>query len=479
MTAALPRRAAPNTFLLTLSLVFLFSGCEAHPVNSGRVDRGERLAEALSDEELAIAPIDSNLISGVIPLEDLLDLARRNNASLQRAGYAALVAKAQRDEAIASVLFPTLNGRLNYFSRSNQPATLANFGGARTRIPTGQKSMTNFDANLRQPLFSVSDFYFRAGAVDLQSKAARLQVRQVQNQVRQAVIRAALDVLDLRFQVEGLDALLRSLREQERIIRAMLAEGMAISNDVYQVEVEIARQEQARTELTNAARTAQVLLCTLVGLDPDSNFQIVWDLELPEQPGAPSANEAFDLALRNRPDLLALEVNRAATRKFKLTEWTQYVPRLDLGVGYSYSDADVLLEDDFFFYNLTGSIDLLDFSRHARIKRFEAESGQLAGQSLELERQIRVDLEQAVNSVANELSRFKQAGVAERASIENVRVRQALYQAGKATINDTLEAEVTLTQARIGRRSARYGYYRALADLDAICGASGAFFPLR
>jgi outer membrane protein len=462
--------------LCSLIILLALSTACTNNILRDRVDRGVAFADALDDDELAISPVSSKSLSGDVNISQLLKLAKRNNASLMRAGYQALLARAQRDEAFAQVVLPRLSLQAAQQGRSNQPATRANFGGMNFRIQTGQKKMFNFGGTLRQPIFSLADHIYRFNSAKLNAKSAKLNFKSAWQSIRRSVILICFDIMDLRGRQKAVEALIKSLQKRERDFEAMRKVGMALTNDVYRVQAEIANQEQTLIELINAQVSSQVLLNTLIGVDPEAQYRVAWNQIIPDKAVAPAAKEIFQVALRNRPDLLGLEVGKEAQRQLAMTEWAGYAPRLDFNVDYQYSNADQLLEDDFFQYTLLASIDLIDFSRHTRIDQAHARIGELTGQSLELERRIRVDLERGCRAVTNELSRLKQAARAEKASRENYRVLAQRYKSGTAPYSDLLEAEVSEIRDRINRRSARYTYFQALADLDSLVGVEGYFF---
>ena len=460
--------------LFVVILLFTASGCTGEIIKE-RVDRGVNFADAMDDDELVFRPKEEPL-KGDVTISQLLKLAKRNNATLMRAGYSAVLARAQRDEAFAQVVLPRLSMRAIYQGRSNTPATRTNFAGMSFRIPTGQKNQFAYTATLQAPIFSLADHIYRFNSARLNAKSAKLNVRSAWNDVRRLVVQTAFDILDLEGQKESIKALIKSLRKREADSEVRAREGMALKADVFRVQAEIANQEQVLTELINAQASTRVLLNTLVGVSPETQYDVVWRAKIPKDAVPPPVDDAFKVALRNRPDLLGLEVGKEAQRQLVYTEWAGYFPRFDLNVDYQYSDQDQLLEDDFFQYSLLASVDLIDFARHTRIDQANARIGQLTGQSLELERRIRFDLERGCRAVANELSRLKQAARAEKASLENYRVLLQRNKEGLAPFIDLLEAEFAKIRDAINRRSARFSYFKALAELDALTGVEGYFF---
>lgn len=475
---ALLKRTASLKVLAVTVLGLSSWGCSNTMIKDERVERAYDVADSIETQNLALRPEKPRTLKGVVTLNELLALAKKNNASLMRAGYSSLIVRAQGFEAAANILGPRVSGQAVYYARSNTPATVANFGGMRSRIPTGQKTQSNLGFTLRQPVFSVADHIFRIQSARIQTKASKLRFRRAWQEVRRSVLQTAMDVLDLQSQLKSAKALLKSLKDRGRQTRDLVEAEMAIKTDIFKIEAEIANQEQVRIELTNAIRTTRVLLNTLVGADPNSIYVLRWQAPRTMTKQSPSIESAYRTAMESRPDVLALELNKKSFHKLVQTEWTSYLPRLDFQAEYNYSDARQLLEDDFFAYSIIGSIDLIDFSRHARIEQYKSQIGEISAQGLELQRQIRFQVEQSIRAIRNELSRYKQASLAEKASSRNLNDERDRFSEGLSTTNDVLEAEFGLIRDQVNRRRARFQYYKALAELDAVVGVAGYTFKL-
>lgn len=467
------QRATPVLSFLALAGL---AACSAPDLDPARADRGRWLSDRIADDELNIAPVGSASLSGIISIDELLDAARVNNASLMRAGYSALIVRAQRDEAFANVVLPKLNGQLSYFRRNNQPATRSNFGGQSFKIPIGQRDMTMAGATFDQPIFSLADHIYRFNSFKLETRAAKLSYRRAWQEVRLVVLQTAFDLMELEDTLRGVDALIDSLKKRLGQVEDNLRFGTSIRRDVLRVKGEIANQGQNQIELQNSIATTRVALNTLVGVDPDAFYAIAWPRAMPTGQQPPSIGDAFAKALLNRPDLLGIELRKKAADERRKTEWASYLPRLDARLEYQYSDADQLVEDDYFAYSLLGSIELLDFGRHARIDKAKAEIGELSARGLELERQLRVDVELACRSVANELSRYKNAQILVESSEENAKVERERLEAGNTTIVDLIDAEVELVRDQVNLNIARLRYFKRLAELDAVTGVDGYAF---
>ena len=205
-------------------------------------------------------------------------------------------------------------------------------------------------------------------------------------------------------------------------------------------------------------------------------FSFSWSRTMPAKATMPSSRAAFQKAMKNRPDLLALELQQQSAKRSATAEWFDYLPRIDGIVSYEWLDQDNLVEDDFFGLTVLGSVDFLDLSRHARNRQFTEQANSIKAQGLELERQIRFEVEQACLAIDNEINRRRQAQLASEAAQENVKVERLRFKNGKSTANDLLDAETRLVTQQINIIRARYRYYSNLALLEFVAGIRNDVF---
>lgn len=471
--AAMRVLPSSSPVLFTLAAAALVTACSSP---GPRYDLARAALDELPDTQLDVAPVHSASHTGPWRVEELLQLARRNNATLLAETWRTRGAVFARDEAAATILGPRLNARAFNFRRSNLPRTEFTVGPITTKAALGQKEFSQVEVTLQQRLLSLADQYYRIDAARLDAGAARMQLERVRQEVRRIVLGAIFDLLIQQDALRSVEAVVENLARREEETRRRYENGLAIENDVYKVQVERANQAQAAFELRSAIRATRVRLALLCGLDPESPLDIAWSRDVPDGAVAPRVGDAWRAAVKSRPDLHALSLSGEAFRRRGQAEWADYLPAVDLQSQYVWTDQSNLVEDDYFSLSLIAGIDLLDLSRHARIARFEAGEGEMAGRRLELERRIRGEIEVGCLSIANELSRLKFSSVAVKAGVEDVRVLKQRYDNGLSTANDLLEAEVRLLNARVSRIQARYRYFQNLAELDAIVGADGFAF---
>ncbi len=457
--------------MIVLILSLMFVACES----TERLDRGLRVADQYDDKAYVFRAAPKAL-TGAVKLADLLVMAEQHNASLLREAYSTRVAEAKKQEFLARIFSPQGSLSTGGFVRSNTPKLRASVLGQRFKVPLGVKDYVFAQGTLRQPLLSVSDQFFRLSAASLNVKARQLGFLRARQLIRLKVINSFFAVLILKGELSSVKALIKSLKEREKESEILLKNGRIIKNEVLQVQVELRDQEQSAIELRNAIRLNKLDLCQLAGAPVTEGFSFSWSRTMPAKATMPSSRAAFQKAMKNRPDLLALELQQQSAKRSATAEWFDYLPRIDGIVSYEWLDQDNLVEDDFFGLTVLGSVDFLDLSRHARNRQFTEQANSIKAQGLELERQIRFEVEQACLAIDNEINRRRQAQLASEAAQENVKVERLRFKNGKSTANDLLDAETRLVTQQINIIRARYRYYSNLALLEFVAGIRNDVF---
>jgi len=93
-----------------------------------------------------------------------------------------------------------------------------------------------------------------------------------------------------------------------------------------------------------------------------------------------------------------------------------------------------------------------------------------AAQAADARRQVNAQLTQQLTALSTASAQIGIAGANVEAATEARRVQQERYRVGAATLLDLLTAEANLTQAQVNQVQARYNYFIARAQLEALVG---------
>jgi outer membrane protein len=400
-----------------------------------------------------------------------LTLAEAQNIALRnepRLASASLVAQAagQVVKETRSAYFPTVAGNVTGVGAEEGTAVAA---GALTtsslssRVASGvvvSQLITDFG---RTPNL--------AGAAKLRAQAQDRNVVTTRAQILLNVQQAYYAALGSQA-VEGVaQAALDNRSLVLRQIDALAASSLKSTLDVRFAQVAVSEAELALYQAQNDFSSAQARLSAALGYERAAAFTLT-DEPLPA-PLDPDVDLLIAGALRQRPELAALGLNRDAARRFADAEkdlrnpslsalgTVGVVPAHDPGYhGDNYAAAGVNLNVPVFNGGL--------FSARRAEADFRAQAADKDVQELtiEISRDVRVAWLDANNA-------FRRLDVAARLvdeANEELRLAQTRYDAGLGSIVELTQAQYTQTSAQIGAASAKYEYLSRRSALDYTTG---------
>jgi outer membrane protein TolC len=392
-----------------------------------------------------------------------------------------LAAELRTQEAAARVterradLFPTLS---TYALESGHTLNSATFGFDFPAAP-GEKPLLDPNGQIIGPVNTL-DLRGRVTlpAIDVAARqrvtSARLALRASEAQARSAAEEAAATAAGAYLRASRADALLTA-RAQDSVLAdslliiasEQLRAGVGVALDVTRARSQVAaihsqliaaRGEQARSRLE---------LVRAIGAPLETPVVLRETLEQIASPAAiPTESEAVATALRERADVVAaqrtLEAGQQAVRAIR----AERLPTLgafadDGAIGTSLSH---LLNT--YTWGVQVSLPVFDgFRRTARTREQEAQTGQLAIQRRELERQVSVDVRSALLDLAT--SREQVVAARGRLNLAQQEYSQAAdrFRAGVAGNADVVTASLSLNAARNGVIDALAAYQAARVSL--------------
>ncbi len=377
---------------------------------------------------------------------------------------------------------------------------------ARQYAESGFMSLTDgqYDIRFVQIRLGVNPgvFYNSLAASRAAYTAAREEVRRVKGETESAVIRSYFGALVagemITLRRESLDLLKSNLRDVENLFRT----GSVPRFELLQAQVQLKSQEPLLLEAENNYALALDTLNFHLGSGtvrhvPDGSVLESESYRMPAGDHAGKKETLVRTALRNRPEIIQIEMKRDAESHTRLAQssfylWptfsvsgsygrTMYLPNpVDLGMPPAMSPD---------FSQISGSEDwqttwqvraaatyrwgaLIPVDQTRALER-EAEGREReAGERLEqLKRRIAI-------SVNAEYSRLVTACLTIRSQKDNVstaeeglRIARESYRAGVIKNSELLSAELARTNARAGYINAINAYYGSLAELKREVGS--------
>lgn len=304
----------------------------------------------------------------------------------------------------------------------------------------------------------------RATAQDRSAANVRASIRLMVDQAYYAAL-AADSVLRVAQAVSANRALLI------RQVRALAQSSLKSTLDVSFAEVAASEAELGLVRAENDARAARDHLSAAIGSEQ------VMDLELSDEP-LPSALDPDPETLRaqamkQRPDLAALEANRQAAQRFAQAERALSRPTVGLmGVAGGLPDTDPRLKGTYSAAGVNVSVPILNGHLYAA-RRSEAELRAEAAQkdvedlSIQVSEQVRLAWLEATTA-------FRRLDVTARLVAETaqaLRLANTRYEIGLGSIVEVNQAQLSEVSAQIAAASAKYDYLSRRAALAFVTGA--------
>lgn len=425
------------------------------------------------DEEAAFQKeIDSLFVKGGLTSDEAAARAPKASPNVVRQAEALAVAAAQLESA-KLLEVPRVAGNAAYQRLSFIAPVNLGFGGMNFQIPFLQNQYI-LQGQVAVP---VSDYFLRFPKV---IEAARLvedsaRVNEVNSQVGASQdarlayyewVRARLAVVIARRQLAQVQTTLtqeRALADVQRVSRA----------DLLRIEAQAANTQQALDVLTNVVVLREEQLRLLIGASETEKLEMGEDIR--GEVSAPQIAQLDDLVLHatsRRLDLKSLDLGIRAKEAQKDQEIANQLPHLSAFASFDYDRPNQRRfpqRDEFRFTWIAGvqlTWVLNDYLQsRTSVDRISAETNELRADRDSLVRATRLEVLGAQQAVQVAILALQTSQAALVSAEEGYRVRRELLNAERATAVELVDAQTTLTQARVASLNARVDLRVALAQL--------------
>lgn len=393
-----------------------------------------------------------------LSIDDCVELAKKNNAAIEIAGYKTDRAIALKNE-MRSGFLPTveLEGVIDNSNRSLS-GDLTQFQDFHSNRAVG------ISINMGLWDFGVTWRRFRASKYRID--ASQYQEAQILLDVEEKVRVAYLKVLEKEKLVQVMHTSYETLSLQLDKSKKFFEEGLVKRTDVLSLQVQLTDKEKRVLQAQNEALVERMRLNQLIGLSA-SDLSPLQDLE--EISKSYSYDDALRFAYENRPDLYAydkllkaLQLDRQATR------WN-FTPQI-----YAFGNGNYGSNTSTISAGLGMKMDLYSGGRSlATVQKLDAEIHELQAIVEDLHSLIAVELK----NTCLQFEEIDKARLLDKQALElaeeNLKNSQDLYNQGLLSINDVLIALEQLSLVKMHYFSSLYRYYMNHAHLVALTAGFG------
>ena len=247
--------------------------------------------------------------------------------------------------------------------------------------------------------------------------------------------------------------------------------GNATRSDALRARLELNQARQAELQARSDYRAATYALGATVGQDGPVAARV--DQPLEPRPLALSDAELVEIVVAQSPAVTAAEANALADEAGLRAARTQYFPTLRLSGGYDWFNQDAAFDGGRTSWDSRLSLSFPVFNGFARedaVQRASVQLGVARIQADAARRNARANLERVLTDLRLTEEQIALAQEAVDVATEDMRVVEARYGLGAATILEQLTSQNALVQAENDLIAARYDYQVARAQLEALVG---------
>ena len=413
-------------------------------------------------------------------LQQLKDSALHNNFAIRKARFDISAAQQQRREAFTKY-FPNVSATGLWFNANKgmaqttinpsellpqslaqamaqqmPPQVLADLGN-----PINVSMMKNGTiggVTAVQPVFAGGQIVNGNRLAKVGENVSRLQLQLSENEVEKTTEQYFWQLMSLQEKMKTVEAVEALLADIAKDVDVALKAGVAMRNDLLQVQLrqnDIASQKLTLRNATSVVKLLPAQYCCL----SDTVFTLV----APADEGADQLQGgAFNVQSTPEYQLLSQQV-RATGLQHKM-EVGKNLPSVGVGAGYNYHN---LLDNNHTFGMIfaTVSVPISDWwgGSHA-IKRKKIEHEKAQAQLADNSELLRIRMQKAYNDVEEARQQLDIAQRSIEQADENLRLNRNFYQAGTSKMSDLLEAQLLYQQARDRQTDAVANYHNKLLE---------------
>ena len=413
-------------------------------------------------------------------LEQLKDSALHNNFAIRKARYDINAAQQQRREAFTKY-FPNVSATGLWFNADKGMAETTINPSELIPQSLGQvlaqklpqqvladlanpinvsmmKNGTIGGVTAVQPVFAGGQIINGNRLAKVGENVSRLQLQLSENEVEKTTEQYFWQLVSLQEKMKTVEAVEALLTDIAKDVDAALKAGVALRNDLLQVQLRQNDIASQKLTLRNATSVVKLLLAQYCGLNAGDTWNVTYTSADPT-----SAEDlslfTFNSSLPNLPEYQLLTQQVRATDLQHKMEVGKNLPSVGVGAGYNYHN---LLDNDHTFGMIfaTVSVPISGWwgGSHA-IKRKKIEHEKAQAQLADNSELLMIRMQKAYNDVEEARQQLDIAQRSIEQAEENLRLNRNFYQAGTTKMSDLLEAQLLYQQARDKQTDAVANYY--------------------
>jgi len=389
----------------------------------------------------AQAPPPPVATPAVLPLEEALTLALRNNPTLAIARHERNVGLIDADRARPG-LRPEVTATASQIVR-----------GPRVDLPGKPddvvlpNSISRLELGLRQPVFQFGAGDAPGKRANAMAAAARSDYRKAELDTVQEVREAYLLIVRTRALAEIATNGVLLARENVRMTRVLVDGGFQAQVDLLDAERGLAEAESQELQARNGVELARANVNRLLGRAIDTPFEVGASGELPADVAA--LEELTARAMRQRPEAETLRHQiEAAEAGIRLAKASRQ-PRVTVDLAYALQTQTVLVPKSGVSAGVSVSLPIFNGPAHRyTVREAEERVAQLKSGLSALEQGISLEIQRQRLAIQEARARISANQRAVASAEKAYEITQARLERGRAIQLEVLNARLNLQRAR-------------------------------
>ena len=388
-----------------------------------------------------------------LTLPQAIKLALTNQPLLKQAVEDVNAAEAKIKEQ-KSFYYPRVNGDISYTRIG--PVPTIQFGETGFTLAPNN----NYDAHISASQL-VYDFGKRSALVDL-VKSYKLssedKLKLIKNNLSYQTVKVFYTILFTRKSIDVKNEQINTLKKHIELTNKKVQSGSATDFDVLTTEVRVASAENQKIDLENNLNKEKIYLKSLLGWPSDKEMNLSGNFKL--DTSLFNNDSLIEEAFQKRPEMkLANDVENSALVSKQVASLTDR-PTLNIIANYGFKNGyepnlDVLRGN--WAAGINASIPIFNGNlRDAKVEEAEASLKSSSAKILELQRQIRSQVELAAADLKASKLKIKTSELQVKQARDAVSRAEVRYRDGVITNLDLIDAETVLSEAELLRLRVTY-----------------------
>lgn len=419
-----------------------------------------------------------------LSLPAAVDLALKNSPALDKAKAEHRAAVMDRKSVFGAFLPQvSVEGSIMGIKQSSiDPVTLpaGSFATTPIMIPSDDVVMNlmpspdhsyGFSATVTQQLNHLFTIYQGYAMAAKGAELRRLNIALQENAVALSTVSAYFGAKMALAAVDVADSSLKLLDAHVTDAENFFSQGLITKGELLKIQMQQSKVRQVLLEAKQQQQLALSNLRSLLGLKEDAVLKLTEEVE--NLPGAPGdMAKCVEASQDKRLELTMLRGQADIARRAETSAYLQLMPAFLATMNYQYSnDGSSMTADHTLAGGLVLSWNIWDWGQtYYKAKSAGAQAAAARAGVAEVEKGVRLQVEQAWRNLKVEAEKIETARVRVDQAEENHRIEQESFAVQQSTATTLMDAENELQQARMELLMAHYGYHVALAGLKTAMG---------